>query len=208
MQQSLRLPSHPPGLEAAFPASLYLFGRHGRLCPEGAKILLRGCAQIAPALRRGSCAASSVNLKKDSAYPILAVERAILILHRRRPRRIAVRVHRKSGWNPERKRPLPFPAAAQRNGLFRCSFLHAAHSCLTRSAGTAHPANRKALFHQAQRRTLRKSWARTPIHASLHGQKNLAPPGDNILQALAWPRFGGLIGIAQRDGRYELPFAA
>ena len=129
------------------------------------------------------CAASSVNLKKDSACPVLAVERAILILHRRRPRRIAVRVHRKSGWNPERKRPLPFPAAAQRNGLFRCSFLHAAHSCLTRSAGTAHPANRKALFHQAQRRTLRKSRARTPIHASLHGQKNPSsarrqhPPG-------------------------------
>ena len=97
-----------------FPASLHRFRRRGWLCPEGNKSAAWEVRQIAPALQHRSCAASLINFKKDSACPVLAFERAIPILHRRRPRRIAVCVHRKSGWNPERKRPLPFPAAAQR----------------------------------------------------------------------------------------------
>ena len=156
-----------------FPASLYLFGRHGRLCPEGAKILLRGCAQIAPALRRGSCAASSVNLKKDSACPVLAFERAIPILHRRRPRRIAVCVHRKSGWNPERKRPLPFRATAQRNGLFSmflfaCSaFLFDAvsgHSSSGKSEGTVSPGTKAhaAQVKGSHANPCKPAWAEKP----------------------------------------------
>ena len=167
------MPSHPPGLEAAFPASLYRFGRRGWLCPEGNKSAAWEVRQIAPALQHRSCAASLINFKKDSACPVLAFERAIPILHRRRPRRIAVCVHRKSGWNPERKRPLPFRATAQRNGLFSmflfaCSaFLFDAvsgHSPSGKSEGTVSPGTKAhaAQVKGSHANPCKPAWAEKP----------------------------------------------
>ena len=166
----------PPTLRDSkphFPASLHRFRRRGWLCPEGNKSAAWEVRQIAPALRHGSCAASLINFKKDSACPVLAIERAIPILHRRRPRRIAVCVHRKSGWNPERKRPLPFRATAQRNGLFSmflfaCSaFLFDAasgHSSSGKSEGTVSPGTKAhaAQVKGSHANPCKPAWAEKP----------------------------------------------
>ena len=156
-----------------FPASLHRFRRRGWLCPEGNKSAAWEVRQIAPALQHRSCAASLINFKKDSACPVLAFERAIPILHRRRPRRIAVCVHRKSGWNPERKRPLPFRATAQRNGLFSmflfaCSaFLFDAvsgHSPSGKSEGTVSPGTKAhaAQVKGSHANPCKPAWAEKP----------------------------------------------
>ena len=156
-----------------FPASLHRFRRRGWLCPEGNKSAAWEVRQIAPALQHRSCAASLINFKKDSSCPVLAIERAIPILHRRRPRRIAVCVHRKSGWNPERKRPLPFRATAQRNGLFSmflfvCSafFFDAVsgHSPSGKSEGTVSPGTKAhaAQVKGSHANPCKPAWAEKP----------------------------------------------